>query len=123
MLHGVEGALLQTTVGELREPALDEIQPRRTGRREVQVPASALGVRQPLLHGLGLVRREVVEHNVNVETRLDVQINEAEEVEDVFGRVTRLGVVEDVAGRDVHRREQQARRRAVGEQRRAALRR
>lgn len=56
VLHRVECTLLEPRVRELTEPTLDEIEPRRTGRREVQMPASALGMREPLGDGLSLVR-------------------------------------------------------------------
>ena len=79
-----ERALLQATVGELGEPALVEIEPRRAGWRDVQVPPRALGMSEPLRHRFGLVRREVVEHDVDLEIAGHVQVDEAKEVEHLF---------------------------------------
>ena len=51
--------------GELGEPALDEVQPRRAGGREVQEEARVCG--QPALDRRRLVGDAVVEHEVDVE--------------------------------------------------------
>jgi hypothetical protein len=57
----VRGAA-QFAVGQLGEPALDEVDPRRDGGREVQVePGMA---QQPFLHRRGLVRGVVVADQV-----------------------------------------------------------
>jgi hypothetical protein len=38
-----EARVAESPSGELREPALNEVQPRRTGRREVEMPSGAFG--------------------------------------------------------------------------------
>jgi hypothetical protein len=53
-------------VGELGEPALDEVQPAAAGRGEVQVKARAGG--QPALDLLRLVGRAVIEHDATIAT-------------------------------------------------------
>ena len=65
-------------LGEEREPALDEIEPRRAGRREVQMEARALG--QPAPDHRRLVRAVVVEDEVDVEVRGHVRLDRVEEL-------------------------------------------
>ena len=67
------------------------------------VPPRALGVSEPLRDRLGLVCREVIEHDVDLEFSRHVQVNELEEGEDLFRRVSVIGVIEHVTGRQVHR--------------------
>jgi len=52
-------------VGDLAEPALDEVEPRTRGRREVQMEAGVL--REPVLHVGVLVGRVVVEDQMDLE--------------------------------------------------------
>jgi hypothetical protein len=106
MAHRVERALHESTVRQLREPPLDEVEPGRARRRELHVPTGSLWVRQPLDHRLGLVRGVVVEHDVDVESGIDVQVDEPKEVHHLLGRVSGLGVAEDLSCPHVHRGEQ-----------------
>lgn len=66
----------------------------------------APGMSEPHRNRCSLVRREIVEHDVDVEFFRHVRVNELEEVEDLFARVTGPDVVEDLASHHVHRREQ-----------------
>ena len=52
---GAEAVSGEGFAGEDREPGFDEVEPRRRGGGEVQVPALAPGVREPGAHGLGFV--------------------------------------------------------------------
>ena len=54
----------------------------------------------------GLVRREVIQHDVDLQVFRHVQVNELEEGEHFLGGVTGLGVIEHVTSRHAHRREQ-----------------
>src|SRR5208283_4159058 len=72
--HRGEHATAQPPFGELVEPALDEVEPRRGCRGEVQVPAGSFGVGQPLGNRWRLVSREVVEDHVDVEVGGDVEV-------------------------------------------------
>jgi len=62
--HGAVCSPAELLVGQLCEPALDEVQPRRAGRGEVQMEPWVR--EQPALNRLCLVGRVVVEDQVNV---------------------------------------------------------
>ena len=51
---------------------------------------------------IGLVRREVFRHDVDLQVLCHVQVNELNEGEDLFRRVSVLGVIEHVTSRHVH---------------------
>ena len=97
-----EDALSKSSFGQFVERAFDEVQPRRRGGREVQVPTCPLGVSQPFGHRRCLVGREVVEHHVKIEVLGDVEVDGLGEGEDVGRLVGLLGVIERLAGPDVH---------------------
>ena len=59
------GAAAQFAVGQLGEPAFDEVEPRGVGRGEVQVEPGVLG--QPLLDLRGLVGGVVVTDQVQLQ--------------------------------------------------------
>jgi hypothetical protein len=63
LAHGAVRAGAQQLVGQFGEPALDEVQPPRAGRREMQDEAGVR--RQPALDRRRLVRRGVLEHEVH----------------------------------------------------------
>jgi len=75
-------------------------------RGEVQVPAAAVLVRQPLGDLRGLVRGQVVQHDVHGKAARDGGVDLFEEPQHVFGGMTLLAVRQHLTGRDVHRREQ-----------------
>ena len=104
--HGVEHATTVPTFGELFEPPLDEVAPRRRRRGEVQMPAGTLRIGEPVGDWWGLVGREAVEHDVELKVFWHVEVDELEEPQHVGGLVTLLAVAEDLAGADVHGREQ-----------------
>ena len=59
VLHAGEHPPLQAAARQEREPAFDQVEPGRRGRREVQSPARPL--HQPVMYQLRLVRGRVVE--------------------------------------------------------------
>ena len=67
---------------DLGEEALDEIEPGRARRREVQLEAPMLG--EPLLHLGRLVRSVVVEHQVDVEVLLQAPVDPLQEADELF---------------------------------------
>jgi hypothetical protein len=64
--------------GEKREDALHLIDPRGSGRREVHMPARALG--EPVADRLGLVDGAVVHHDMDVEIGRDTGFDLIEEL-------------------------------------------
>lgn len=58
------------------------------------------------MHGRGLMRRQVVQHDMDVQARLDAGIDVAEERDEVLGAMLLLAAREDFARRDVQRGEQ-----------------
>src|SRR6266436_8917373 len=68
----------QLLLGQRREPALDEIDPRGAGRREVQVEARM--ARQPAMDRRRLVRARVVEDQVHLERGGDARLNGVEKL-------------------------------------------
>src|ERR1700678_4295811 len=67
LADAAEDTTAKPALGQQSEPALDQIEPRRTGRSEVQVPAGLGRLSQPLPHLGPTVGREVVEDDVDVE--------------------------------------------------------
>src|SRR3954465_8000696 len=63
---------------QLGEPALDEVQPRAAGRREVQDEAGMRG--EPAPDRRGLVRAAVVEHEMDVEVGRDFAVERDQEL-------------------------------------------
>ena len=104
-----EGAAPDALARDLGEEALDEIEPGRAGRREVQLEARMLG--EPRLHLGRLVRPVVVEHEVDVEVLLHAPVDPLQEADELLGTVARLALADDEAALHVERGEQ--RRRAV----------
>lgn len=60
----------ETFVGEISEPALNQVQPGLARRGEVQVPSLLTRLGQPLPHLGALVSREVVQNDVDLEVSL-----------------------------------------------------
>lgn len=96
----------QTTFGQLFEPPLDEVRPRRRRRGEMQMPPGPLRMIEPAGDLWSHVSGEVVQDDVDLEVAGDVEIDQLEEGQDVGGGVGLAGVVEDLAGGHVHRREE-----------------
>ena len=72
----------------------------------MQVPALSFGVGEPVARRFGLVGRQVVQHDVDVEVGGGVQVDPLEEGEHVFPSVAAAGLVEHLAGGDVQGGEQ-----------------
>jgi hypothetical protein len=87
------------------EPTLDQVEPTRAGQGEVVMPAGPSWMDEPLGHRWCLVDREVVQDDVDLLVSWNVEIDQLEERQDVVGGVAFAGVVEDLAGGHVHRRE------------------
>ncbi len=96
----------QSLVGQLLEPPLHEIQPGTGGRREVQVPAPAILVRQPLGHLRRAVRGQVVQHHVHTQPARYRGVDLLEEPQHVGTLVGLAELREHLPGREIHRREQ-----------------
>lgn len=105
-VHGAEHCALEAALGQQREPALYLIDPARTGGREMKMPPGSFGVGQPFGHRRRLMGGQVVEHDVDLLILGQVEIDQLEEGQHVGGGVALAGVVEDLAGGHVHRREQ-----------------
>jgi hypothetical protein len=73
--------------------------------REVQVPSAPFRVGEPAADRFGLVSGQVVQHDMHVEIGGHVEIDPLEEREHVSAGVASAGVVQHLAGGDVHRRE------------------
>ncbi len=71
-------------LGDQREEALDLVQPGRTGRRQVRVPARTLD--QPVADHLGLVGRVIVHDQVNVEIGGHIGFDPIEEAAESVAR-------------------------------------
>jgi hypothetical protein len=69
--------------GQLGEPALDEVEAGGVGRREVEREAGM--TLQPALDGGRLVRRGVVEHEVDVEVHGHVGVEHVQEAAELLG--------------------------------------
>jgi hypothetical protein len=93
------GAAPQDFLSEQREEAFDEVQPRRVCRCEVEVEPRV--AREPALHGRGLVRGEVVEHDVNREVWVDEFVDLAKEGDEIRAAMLSLAPSDDFAGGDI----------------------
>ena len=91
---------------EKREPPFNEVQPRQRGWHEVRMPPGAFSMREPRSDPLGLVGEQVVEQDMDLEVAWQVEVDQLEGGAHVGGLVRAPRVVEDLAGGDVHRREQ-----------------
>ena len=98
---GAVRAARAASAGQLGEPALDEVQPRRAGRGEVQHEARVGG--QPALDRRRLVGGGVVEHEVDVEVGGDLAIERGQELLELDRAVAGVQRADDLAGGDVQR--------------------
>ena len=99
-----EGAAPDLLGGQSREEALDEIDPRSSGRREVNVEARTLG--QPAMDQGGLVRPVVVHDQVDVETGRDVGVDSVEKLTELPRAMAAMTLADDGASLAVERCEQ-----------------
>src|SRR3989304_2997571 len=84
---------------ELCEPTLDEVEPTRIGRREVQREARV--TYEPALDRRRLVGRGVIDDDVHVELGWYRLVDEVQESTELLGAVARRGVGDHVARCDV----------------------
>ena len=75
-------AALERLLGQETEEPLDEVHPRRVGRREVELEPRI--AEEPPLHDGRLVRREVIKDDMDVESGLDARIDLAQERDEVL---------------------------------------
>src|SRR6266581_9639310 len=99
----------QLLLGQRREPALDEIDPRGAGRREMQVEARM--ARQPAMDRWRLVRARVVEDQVYLERGGNARMNGVEKFPELARPLAPPKFRDQFAAVRVEGREQ--RRRAV----------
>jgi len=94
----------QGFLGEHPEEPFDEVEPRRVGRREMQMEARV--TQQPAMHGGRAMRGEIVQHDMDLQRRLDARVDLAQKRDEIGGAVTRLTSREHLAGGDVQGGEQ-----------------
>ena len=70
-------------LGQLTEPALNQVEPRAVGRSEVDVEARPLG--EPVANDRGLVGAVVVHDHVDVQIRGDVVLDGVQEAAELDG--------------------------------------
>jgi protein-export membrane protein SecD len=97
----VEGPAAESFVGDLFEPAFDEVQPGTRRGCEVEVPPFSFRVGEPVADLGALVGGKVVEDDMDVEVLGDLLVDLLEEGEHVDAGVTLLAVGDDLAGADV----------------------
>src|SRR5262245_16289308 len=102
-----EDASGQEVALDLGKPQLDLVEPRRVGRREMQVDVRM--VQQKGAHRLRLVRRQVVRDHMNFTALRLAGYDLAQEVDKRGAGVARHGLAEHFAGFRVERREQRQR--------------
>ena len=91
LTHRAERTTLDGALGNEPEPALDLIEPRGIGGREVQVKPRMPD--QPSFHLRVLGHGVVVEDAMNVEPRGDVGVDVREEAEELLVAMPRLALV------------------------------
>jgi hypothetical protein len=106
LLRGCVDAAPDLLVGDQGEEALDLVDPGRTGRREVDVPARPLG--QPVPDRLGLVGGIVVHHQMHVEVGWHAGLDLIQELPELAGAVLRIAAADHRAGGDVEGGEQRS---------------
>ena len=72
----------------------------------MEMPPLRSGMSQPLGHRRGFVSRQVLQHNIDLEVAGDVEVDQLEEPEDLFGAVPWLGVLDRLPGGHLESREQ-----------------
>ena len=102
--HTGEDAASQSAPLQLAEPRLDRVEPRRAGRRDVQVNAG-MGV-QERPNGFGRVGTAVVDDQVQLEVGRRRAIDLREELAELGGAMAPSDPSKHLAGRDVQGRRQ-----------------
>jgi hypothetical protein len=82
--------------GDVGEEALNLIDPRAGGRREVNMPSRPRS--EPLSDRLGLVGGVVVHHEVDVEAGRDIALDLTQEAQELASAMTGIGAPDDLAG-------------------------
>ena len=96
-------------LGQFDEPAFDEIEPGGAGRREMHVIARPF--REPATDERRLVRRVVVENQMDVEVARHGRVDRVEEAAEFARAMPRVTFADDAAGPHIERGKQ--RRRAM----------
>src|SRR2546426_5256937 len=94
----------QLFVSQGREPALHEIDPRRTGRREVQVHAGM--PYEPAADQRRLMRARVVENEMKIQLRRHGGVDGVEKFPKLGGALALVKLAEDLAALGVQGREE-----------------
>ena len=102
--NAVEYASSYALARDLGEQALDEVEPGRGCRGEVQLETRM--ALEPTLHGRCLVCGVVVEDQVEVEMRERLSVDLLQERQELFGAMARQAFPDDLAGRHIECREQ-----------------
>ena len=89
---------------EEREPAFDEVEPRRAGGREVEIKPRMSS--KPAPHARGLVGAVVVENQMHGEVGRYLRVDGLEKFEELLTPMASMTFADDLAGRDIERREQ-----------------
>ena len=97
--HAGEDTPIQCPPFQLREPAFHGVQPRSTGRREVQFETRVL--LQPLLDGRCFVRRAVVQNHMQVKLCGRRAVDLSQKGQKLFGPVALGYPPDNLAGQDV----------------------
>ena len=92
-------AALQRLGGEQAEEALHDVELGRVGRREMQMRARV--TQQPPMDEKRFVRRQVVEHAVNLLHRIDTRVDGAEERDEIGRAMASRARRENLTGRHV----------------------
>src|SRR3970040_1196403 len=95
-LHGAAmRAALDLTLAEGGEPALDLVEPRTGGGREMDVEART--PRQPGPHGWGLVGAVVVHHQMHVQGGGNAGLDGAQKLEELLAAVPAMQLADHLA--------------------------
>src|SRR3978361_728023 len=99
-----EGTAFQTASGQNGEPALDQVQPGRTCRGEMQMKPRVLN--QPVVHQLRLARFQVCEQKSHLKVWRNTPLDLLQEFAELDAAMTRLATADDGAGFHIERCEQ-----------------
>src|SRR6266508_2251596 len=103
-LHALVDAALQRLGGQLAEPPLDQVEPRRAGRDEVQLEAGMGG--QPPLDGVGFVGGVVVADQMDIQLGGHLLVELDQELAELHRAVPAVDRADHLAAGHVQGREQ-----------------